>query len=407
MSWLDRVKTGMLITTGDGKTYKPLWRVASRSKEYNTSVFEFPEVEGSLVHRGKAQAYKYNLEFYFQGDDHLDVSANFSISADDSRAWKISHPLYGSLTVHPLSISTDNTDGNITKFNIPILETIIDTKPTFSLAPVDKIIALKEQINTTMSGAFVNNVKQVSVSDINRMKSQVNAFYQLGKNINKTAEQAQDYFNLFNNASAKLNSAIISPLVAVQAMQDVINAPSQFADSVTNRIKMFNSQLDILINSIDVLSGKSNKNIYEHNGGMVVSSMAVVAVTDFSYKSREDVLVTMDQISTAYDNYLNTIDIIQDDNDSSIDKYVPTVDSQLQLADLILFTVGSLINIAVSAKQERIVYLEKDSNVILLAHRFYGLVTDDSTIDQFIAQNKIGLNELLQIKKGRKLSYFV
>jgi hypothetical protein len=50
--------------------------------------------------------------------------------------------------------------------------------------------------------------------------------------------------------------------------------------------------------------------------------------------------------------------------------------------------------------------LEEDSNVIILAHRFFGLLDDDSTIDQFIANNKIGLSQLMQVKKGTVVIYY-
>jgi hypothetical protein len=77
------------------------------------------------------------------------------------------------------------------------------------------------------------------------------------------------------------------------------------------------------------------------------------------------------------------------------------------LTNLINFTLSNLFNIALGAKQERFVFLETDSNVILLAHRFYGLVPDDSTIDELIEQNEIGLTEILNIKAGRKIIYFI
>ena len=66
-----------------------------------------------------------------------------------------------------------------------------------------------------------------------------------------------------------------------------------------------------------------------------------------------------------------------------------------------------LFVIALSAKQERIEYISNDSNLISLTHRFLGLEPNDSTIDQFIRINKIGLNEFLQIKKGREIKYYV
>jgi hypothetical protein len=66
-----------------------------------------------------------------------------------------------------------------------------------------------------------------------------------------------------------------------------------------------------------------------------------------------------------------------------------------------------LFEIAISAQQERSILCDSDTNVILLAHRFYGLLLDDSTIQRVMDNNSIGISEILDIKKGRKILYYV
>lgn len=46
MSWIDKIKTELIITCGDGKQYKPQWINAVKTKDYNVAEFEFPEVSG-------------------------------------------------------------------------------------------------------------------------------------------------------------------------------------------------------------------------------------------------------------------------------------------------------------------------------------------------------------------------
>ena len=66
-----------------------------------------------------------------------------------------------------------------------------------------------------------------------------------------------------------------------------------------------------------------------------------------------------------------------------------------------------MLLLAENAAQQRIYRTEKDTNVILMAYKFYGLLPDDSTIQRVIDENNICLNEILQIKKGRDLVYYV
>jgi len=62
MSWkskLDNIKFS--IKTGDGKEYFPLWKSTEKTKEYNTSSYDFIDVEKSLVERKKPKSSKYPL----------------------------------------------------------------------------------------------------------------------------------------------------------------------------------------------------------------------------------------------------------------------------------------------------------------------------------------------------------
>jgi hypothetical protein len=69
--------------------------------------------------------------------------------------------------------------------------------------------------------------------------------------------------------------------------------------------------------------------------------------------------------------------------------------------------LSQLFVIAVGAQQQRRYVLSVDSNPIILSHRFYGPSEDDSNLDRFISQNNIGINEILQLKKGREVIYYV
>jgi hypothetical protein len=45
--------------------------------------------------------------------------------------------------------------------------------------------------------------------------------------------------------------------------------------------------------------------------------------------------------------------------------------------------------------------------VINITHRFYGLDLADENITRIIDSNNIGINEILEVKKGRKIVYYV
>ncbi len=68
---------------------------------------------------------------------------------------------------------------------------------------------------------------------------------------------------------------------------------------------------------------------------------------------------------------------------------------------------ANLFDQAFNARQERILQLEQDDNAVRLTHRFYGMDANDENLNFFINSNGLSLNELLQVKKGRQIRYYV
>ena len=81
MSWLEKVNTQLKIKCGDGKEYTPNYLDAKKGKEYNIAKFNFPNVKGTLVKRKAPMGLSFPLDIYFQGENHLQVAADFEASA--------------------------------------------------------------------------------------------------------------------------------------------------------------------------------------------------------------------------------------------------------------------------------------------------------------------------------------
>lgn len=408
MSWIEKIKNNLLIRTGNGREYNVLWRNAARSQEYNVAEFEFPEIAGTLVRRSKPKGMRYNVEFYFKGENNLDDAEDFRISADDERPWILVHPFYGSLTVQPVSLNYDNTTLNVTRVTGSLVETITDDKPKTSDDPRDKIAAEKIVFDDTAAASFANNVEP-EITDINQMNSNNSVVYALGKKKVKLTVDAEAYFNLFNSANAKILNASIDSLAAIREMQSVLNAPAFFVDSVRNRVDIFVNQFNLLRNTIVGIIDPNKKRIYETNQGSVVSSMLLTASTpqDGDYGNRNDVYATIETILDSYNTYIQDLDVIQTDNGGDPESFIPDAGSLIALNGLLNYTLSNLFNIALDSKQERTLILEYDQNPITLAHRFYGMQQDDSSITAFMAQNEMGINETLQVRKGRILKYYI
>lgn len=407
MSWVEKVKNEYIITTGNGDVYKPNWINPSNSVEYNIAEFNYPLVKGSKVDRGMPKGTRFNFEIVFQGEDHLEQSDAFRASADDTRPWTISHPLYGERIVQPLGLAFDNISYNVSMIKGTLIETITDDNPKITIDPVDKITNDKANLDEVFAQSFSIDIPSPDTVDIRTLTTTTLSLYNVGKGIINNTLDSEAYFNLFNDANAKILNATADPLSAMRSVQAMINQPALFVGTVKSRINSLTDQFEKLRESIDTITGKSDKRIYEGNAGGVIGTMTLAAVTNQDYKSGNEVLAVMDQIFENYNNFLSDLDALQTDNGGSPESYIPDPSTISGLSSLINFTISNLLNIALDSKKEISILVEDDTNVILLAHRFYGLEVDDSTIDKIISNNELGLNDLLQIRKGTKIIYYV
>lgn len=409
MSWLDQVKNDIVIRMGDGQEYRPKWKNPGRSKEFNFAQFEFPKQPGSLIDKAEPKGTLHSIEFSFDGDDHMDNADGFWKSADDPRNWVISHPFYGQLIVACTSLEQDNSDNNVSRFRATIMETISDDSPKMSVDAPDKISADKSATDEFYAQAFSVDVVP-SPTDVITMRQNTAVLYQAGKKKVILTQNAEEYFNLFNTANAYITNASAEPLAAMRAIQAVINYPSIFQDSVYNRLKLFEGQIDILRINLDTMTDPSKKRIFQTYLGSIISSMAATASApqDDDYKTRNQVIGVADRVLSAYNTYVADLDALQTPNGGELDSFIPDADSLMALGELIKYTLSNLLDIALDGKQERIIHVDADTNILLLASRFYGLTQDDdSAIDSIVESNSIGLNQLLGIKKGTPITYYI
>ncbi len=406
MSWLDKIQERLVITTGDRTRYYPNWLNAVKTKEWNVARFEFIDVRGTLVKRGTNKGRTFNIEIYFQGEDHLDIAAQFEDSADDPRPWKIEHPFYGSLLCQPISLQFDNTVYNVSKITGTLVETIDESNPQIKKDPIDEIYQKVTNLQSVTEQYFSVNMPKLTSIDISHLTDNIESVNSKVRTKIKLTVDLQNYFNLFNDANAKILDITSEPLEAIRAVQAMLNAPALFTDNVQSRLNMLTDQFDLLVDTVRTILTVGDKLIFENN---IVNSMATIAqavVTEIDYENRKQVVGVVDVIVGKYDEMIELLDSLQTDNGGDPDSYIPDAASMQAIGSLVNTTVSQLFNIALNQKQERVVVLMEDTNVVLLTHKYYGLDAADENIGKMIRDNGIGLNELLQIKKNRTIVYY-
>lgn len=412
MSWIEKIKDDFTIKMGDGKEYKVNWLNATRATEFNTALFNFKGVKGTLVKRGTPQGTIYNLEMYLQGANNLADSQNFKNSAEDPNVWSIQHPMYGGLAVQPLSLAYDDSNYNVTKITGQIIEV---TDPKFvktGIAPAELIKAKKLDTDATFAQSIISEVPVPDSGFVSQMHENADGVYTLQKAFASAVDDAEAVRNAYNAANAAIDDAISNVSDAITTTQYFLSLPANFTNSIINRINFLKScfeDLSAQANSLHFVT-PSLKRLYENNAACTITTICTTTVTNVSdtdYANRTDVITIIDVVITAYNDYVTILDGLQTDTGATPDSYVPNFDSLWELTQIVNYTISNLFNVINGARQQRFYTLETDSNLILLANTLYGLQEDDSTITQLINDNSITLDEYLTIKKGRVITYYI
>ena len=199
----------------------------------------------------------------------------------------------------------------------------------------------------------------------------------------------------------------------------MITLPAKFALSINVRMKLlaalYNdfkslpgvavSSLSDLINSISV---RNNKAYFEANGAAVLMACtnALVNPIDGDYVTRTDVLNASNLLSALYADYLQVLDNAYVPITDNSNSFSASGETQALLQQTIISTIANLADLALNAKQERTVILMKDSNLILLTHKYMGLDANDLNMETFRQINNIKNGRLFNVKKGTKIKYY-
>lgn len=405
MSWDDKINNvKFAITTGDGKVFYPLWKPGTKSTEFNTSIFDFIDVPGSLADRKQPKGSKFPLTFWFQGADNIEQAEDFEKSAKDNRAWIITHPFYGTIKGQPVSIERNDENYNITEIIVEFWESIDADYPNSNYSVKDNTFEKKTAVLDSCVESYASQPVQ-KPADISKNRGN-NAQVARAFEKQQTNDTFADYQNAFATAQKATDKLLTDPSNAISKSQALLDLPSTYETPVLSRAGAY---LEAFSKYSKVLITLADKYFFQSQGAATIASYCNAAVNPIEgdYTIVPEVSRVSTDLVRIYREYVETLDSASVSGYNVEGSWHPDATVQSQLQDLVLFTISNLFNLGFDSQQERIVYTDRDTNFILLTHQYLGLDATDASLDKFRTINNIRLNELFKIKKGRKIKYYV
>lgn len=413
MSWINILRDSKFsITTGDGQVFFPLWKPEGKEIQFNVSDFDFIDLEGTKVDRKKARGTTLSVNFWFQGLDCLELALTFEISSKDSRYWVVSHPYYGTLNCQPLKLSRSDEYYGTVAFSVDLWETITEDSPVKRESLKDNIFIKSAGIISTSPSIYVSNVAPIS-SDVEPISANVSKFSSLMTNLAQYKEVGSEAFSNFNQsknrATSLIGNLVDSPFLAMSSITDLIATPSRFFIGAEDRLSLYKSIFSDLKASISQSSSKSQKSYFEAVGATIIASISQSLVTPQAsdYTDRVEVNSAALVLQSVFNDYLGTLDSLEVDLNDPVNSYFPAGTLKNDLQSLVLETLQNLFDLAFNAKQERVIYTDKETNIFVLTHKYIGLDAEDINLEKFRVMNKIKNNLLFNIPKGTKITYLI
>lgn len=405
MSWQDRLQNiDFKITTGDGKSFSPLWINGETSIEFNARKYEFISVPGSKIDRKRPKGENYPLQFYFQGADNIEQAASFIDSAKDPRPWKVQHPFYGNITGQPLKISRYDDNYNVTRIVVDFWETITDDFPKSKVSNRDLIQSKVTELSAAGVTSYVSGASPTSrdVLTIKENTKDVSAKF----NRIQTTETSVIYKNKLATSIKLVDNLIAQPGELMETNQQLVQLPATYDQPVTTRINTLALAYDELKS---MLGSRNDKYYVESQGSTVLGAMSTAAMTPQpdDYITRSQVNEVAQKLNETYSDYLETLDNAQVDRYDVSNSWSQNSTLQQILSEVVQDTLASLYQLAFESRQEMVVEVPAQTNLIVAAHKYMGLDATDENLERFRTINNIRNNELFKIPKGRQIKYFV
>lgn len=409
MSWIARLEQQLQIETGDGQRWTVSWKPSVIVQEYNFTLFDFPNVPGTFVRRREPRGRIFGVEFYFQGENHIEDSDAFLRASYDKRQWRILHPYQDEIRVQPLRLLLDQRGYNLTKITGRVMETIRGGLPQRAPSFEEEIAARKAEIDELTAQDFEAQTSNFQPDETTLYGENINVFESTSENIIQTEEEQISYRNAILSAQNALVNIIDDAETFAVRIQEAINFPGVVESNVTARVNNLVDTYNALFTSLGNRLGLSRNNkVYSTNlGATHLSGICVASITNRDYSTSGEVLSVIDTILDLFEQYLDDTDEFTTENQTELESFAPNPDVVRAVYEIVNFTMSNLLEIALDSQQEYRIITAADSNVILLTHRVYGLDDDDANIDRFIATNNIGLNKIFNIPKDTEVLYLI
>ena len=416
----DRLHSAVVMTSPDGAVFTPKWRGDPRTQVKKIGIFNFPNVDGSIVQDLGVASMMYTLTLFFEGPNNDLESDAFMAALREKGKWEVVHPVHGLKKLQPLSFSpTDDpvASGNVTQVDTGWIEPLdLVALPSASELQA-AILAQIEEVNEVAAEQLEQSTFQKLVSEIAEIRDAVlDVVASVQENLQAITDAAAEVTAAVEAIQRDINAVLdvipLDILAIAGQLQELIELPARAIDSVQARLDAYGSFADDI-----ALLSPSTPGTPSYNR-VAVQELALTAVfcavADVSstgaLQSRVEAVEVIEANQALLKDATDVLDATQTlFEGQAIDRqYFSQSQSYSDSGKLNALTVAYLLRSLFDLKTEKRFILDRERNPVMVTIEEYGSVGEkDANVDFFNDTNKIEENEFVVMPKGRELVVYI
>lgn len=405
MGWEDRVIEGF-YTSPSGIVAPFFYENVAVGFDKKTAAFNFPDFNGTYIQDLGHTGRRYPMRLFFSGADYDEEIDVFLELLREPGIGELNHPFYGTIKVVPFG-QINRKDDLKTAGNQGILElTFFETVDLlFPLSQVDapaQIDAAIADFNDAQALEFSEALDVENVSDENSFKSKYLATIAKVKSSLRRVSEAQAAVqkltdDVFDSINLGIDTLIGDPLALAFQTSILLQTPARAFSLISDKLDAYSNLLSSIIGSDPTTR---NDYLNQNLSASAAVTGAVISAVNAKFLSRPEAIAAAESI-------LAQLDALVAWQDAAIQSlvFIDTGGAYQQLKQTVSLAAGALITISFNLAQERTITLDRDRTILDLSADLYGEIEDK--LDFLITTNNLSGDEVIELKRGREIAYFV
>ena len=414
MPWQDRLREAA-YTSPTGTRIVFDYEDFGRETEKRTTPFEFPGVNDAYVQQNGFGARKYPMRCFFWGNDHDLIATAFERALLETGMGRLEHPMYGAFDVVPMG-SIGRRDDLKSAANQSVIEVTFWTSLR-AVYPSDRP-SMQNELVGAVDGFDVEAAQQFTAStDLTTVVARMNersTVKQLLKTVSAmlgalaatTSEVNRQFQDDVTAINYGVDVLVGQPLQLALQITNLIQGPAKASAALAARLEGYRDFARRIMGSLPGMSTPDtgrpavNDFLTADLSVMAAVSASALSVTTAAFRTRPEALGAADEILGQFDAAVAWRDarfgeLLQ----------VDTGESYQALLQAVSLVAGFAIEQSFALATERRIVLDRPRTIIDLAAELYGAV--DDRLDLLIDTNDLSGSEILELPRGRMISYYV